>query len=67
MGITFAPTYVNLTMVYLANQVYFITKNTYNLVVSKFFEENRLYFSHDCEILLNTNLIMPLNYYHKQS
>ena len=35
-----APTYANVTMAYHEIQVYFVIKNTYNLVVSKFFEEN---------------------------
>ena len=40
MGTVFTPTYVNLTMAYHKIQVYFVIKNTYSLVVSKFFEEN---------------------------
>ena len=40
MGTIFAPTYVNLTIAYHEIIVYFTIKNTYNLVVSKFFEEN---------------------------
>ena len=59
MGTVLAPTYANLTMVYHKIQVYFIIKNTYNLVVSKFFEENWFQFLDDCEIFLNTNLIKP--------
>ena len=50
MGTVFAPTYANL---------YFVIKNTYSLVVSKFFEENWFRFLDDCEILLNTKLIKP--------
>ena len=59
MGTVLAPTYANLTMVYHKIQVYFIIKNTYNLVVSKFFEENWFQFLDDCEIFLNTKLIKP--------
>ena len=40
-------------------QIYFIIKNTYNLVVRKFFEENWFQFLDDCEIFLNTKLIKP--------
>ena len=57
MGTVFAATYTNLRMAYHEFQVYFIIKNTYNLVVSKFFEENWFRFLDDCEILLNTKLI----------
>ena len=39
--------------------VYFIIKNTYKLVVSKFFEENWFQFLDDSEILWNTKLIKP--------
>ena len=59
MGTVFAPTYANLTMAYHEIQVYFVIKNTYSLVVSKFFEENWFRFLDDCEILLNTKLIKP--------
>ena len=59
MGTVFAPTYANLAMSYHKIQVYFIIKNTYSLVVSKFFEENWFRFLDDCEILLNTKLIEP--------
>ena len=59
MGTVFAPTYANLTMAYHKIQVYFVSKSTYGLVVSKFFEENWFQFSDDCEILLNTKLIKP--------
>ena len=59
MGTVFAPTYANLTMAYHEIQVYSIIKNPYNLVVSKFFEENWFRFLDDCEILLNTKLIKP--------
>ena len=45
IGKVFAPTYANLTMTYHKIQVYFIIKNTYNLVVSKFFEDNWFRFS----------------------
>ena len=57
MDTVFAPTYTNLTMAYHEIQVYFVIKNTYSLVVSKFFEENWFRFLDDCEILLNTKLI----------
>ena len=40
MGTVFAPTYPNLAMAYHEIQVYFVIKNTYSLLVSKFFEEN---------------------------
>ena len=56
-----APTYANLLMAYHEIQVYFIIKNTYNLVVSKFFEENWFRFLDDCEILLNTKLVKPID------
>ena len=59
MGTVFAPTYANLTMAYHKIQVCFVIKNTYSLVVSKFFEENWFRFLDDCEILLNTKLIKP--------
>ena len=36
-------------------------KNTYNLVVSKFFEENWFRFLDDCKIHLNTELIKPID------
>ena len=36
-------------------------KNTYNLVVNKFFEENWFRFLDDCKILLNTELIKPID------
>ena len=39
MGTVLAPTYAKLTMAYHEIQVYFVIKNTYSLVVSKFFEE----------------------------
>ena len=53
-----APTYANLTMGFHEIQAYFIIKN---LVVSKFFEENWFGFLDDCEILLNTKLIKPID------
>ena len=59
MGTVFAPTYANLTMAYHEVQVSFIIKTTYNLVVSKFFEENWFRFLEDCEILRNPKLIKP--------
>ena len=59
MGTVFAPTYANLTITYHKIQVYFVIKNTYSLVVSKFFEENWFRLLDDCEILLNTKLIKP--------
>ena len=59
MGTVFAPTYSNLTMAYHEIQVYFVIKNTYSLVVRKFFEENWFQFLDDCEILMNTKLIKP--------
>ena len=59
MGTDFPPTYVNLTMTYHEIQVYFIIKNTYSLVVSKFFEESWFRVLDDCEIPLNTKLIKP--------
>ena len=46
-------------MAYHEIQVYFVIKNTYSLVVSKFFEENWFRFLDDSEIVLNTNLINP--------
>ena len=46
-------------MTYQEIQVYFIIKNIYNLVVSKFFEENWFRLLPDCETLLNTKLIKP--------
>ena len=57
MCTVFAPTYANLTMAYHKIQVYFINKNIYSLVVSKFFEENWFQFLDGSEILLNTKLI----------
>ena len=54
MGTVFAPTYANLTKAYHEIQVYFIIKNAYNLVVSKFFEENWFRFLDYCKILLKT-------------
>ena len=59
MGTVFAPTYANLTVAYHELQVCFIIKNSYNLAVSKLFEENWFRFLDDCEILLNTKLIKP--------
>ena len=59
MGKVFAPTYANLTMAYHDIQVYFIFKNTYNLIVSKFFEENSFRISNNSKILLHTKLIKP--------
>ena len=47
MDTAFAPTYANLTIPYHEIQVYFIIKNTYNLVVSKLFEENWFQFLDD--------------------
>ena len=55
-GTVLAPTYANLTMAYHEVQVYFVIKNTYSLVVSKFFEENWFRFLDDWEIPLNTKL-----------
>ena len=46
-------------MAYHEIQAYFIIKNTYNLVVGKFFEENWSQVLDDCEILLNTKLFKP--------
>ena len=40
IGTVFAPTYANLTMAYHESQVYFMIKNTSNLAISKFFDEN---------------------------
>ena len=37
MGTIFAHAHANLTMVYYEIQVYFIIRNTYDLVVSKYF------------------------------
>ena len=37
MGTIFAHAYANLTMVYYEIQVYFIIRNTYDLVISKYF------------------------------
>ena len=54
MGTVFAPTYANLAMAYHESKVYFISKNTYNLVASKFFDENWFRFLDDYEIFLNT-------------
>ena len=54
LGTVFAPTYANLAMAYHEIKVCFIIKNTYNLVASKFFEENWFRFVDDCKILLNT-------------
>ena len=59
MSTVFAPTYANLTMAYHEIQFFFVIKNTYSLVVSKFFEENWFRFLDDCEIVLNTKLIKP--------
>ena len=59
IGTVFTSTYANFTMAYHEIQVYFIIKNTDNLVVSKFFEKNWFRFLDDCEILLNTKLIKP--------
>ena len=42
MGKVFASTYANLTMADHEIQVYFVIKNTYSLVVSKFFEETNI-------------------------
>ena len=57
MSTVFAPTYSNLRIGYHETQVYFIFKNTYKLVVNKFFEDNWFRFFDDREILLNTKLI----------
>ena len=51
--------YTDLAMAYHEIQVYFVIKNTYNLLVSKFFVENWFQFWDYCEILLNTKLIKP--------
>ena len=53
--------YTNLTMAYHKIQVYFIFKNIYNLLVSKFFVENWFQFLGYFELLLNTELIKPNN------
>ena len=55
----FSPTYADLTMAYHKIQVYFIIKNTYNLVVSKFLKKKWFKFLNDSEILMNTRLIKP--------
>ena len=57
MSTVFAPIYSNLRIGYHEIQVYFIFKNTYKLVVNKFFEDNWFRFFDDREILLNTKLI----------
>lgn len=44
MGTILAPTCVNQTMAYHENKAYFTIKNTYSLVVSKFFSSNWSYF-----------------------
>ena len=59
MGAIFTPAYVNLTMAYHENKVYFTIKNTYYLVVSKFFEKNWSQFLDNWEILLNIRLVKP--------
>ena len=61
MGTAFAPTNANLTMAYHKIQICFIIKNTFNLVVSRFFEENWFQFLDDCNNLLNTKLIKPID------
>ena len=53
MSTIYAPAYANLIMGYCKVQGYFTIKNTYNLIVSKYFEENWFRFLDDCEILLN--------------
>ena len=57
MSTVFTPTYANLTMPYHEIHVYFIIKNTSNLVVSIFLEENWFRFLDDSDILWNTKLI----------
>ena len=37
MGTIFSHAYANLAMVYYEIQVYFIIKNTYDLIISKYF------------------------------
>ena len=44
-------------MAYHESQVYFMIKNTSNLALSKFFDENWFRFLDDCKILLNTKLV----------
>ena len=38
-----------------------LVKNNYNLVVRKYFEDNWFQFIDICEIVLNTNLIKPID------
>ena len=59
MSIAFASTFTNLTIAHHKIEVYFIIKNTYNLVVSKFFGESSFRVLDDGEILLNTKSIKP--------
>ena len=57
-----APCYENPRIEYHEKiEVYFIIKNTYNLVVRKYFEKNWFRTSGDSEVSLNTNLIIPNN------
>ena len=58
MGTTFVPSYANLTMAHHEVQRYFTIQNIYNLVVRKYSEENWFQFLDNCEILLNTTLIV---------
>lgn len=47
MDTVFAPSYANLKMKYHETQVYFMTKNTLDLAVNKYFEENWFRFLND--------------------
>ena len=58
MGTIFAHAYANLTTVYHEIQVYFI-RNTYDLVISKYLQEDCFRFSDVYEIFLDANLIKP--------
>ena len=40
MGTIFSHAYASLTMVYYEIQVYFIVRNTYDLIISKYFQED---------------------------
>ena len=58
MGITFTPTYANLTMGYYEIKVYSIINEGYALV-TKHFQNSCFRYLDDCQILLKVNLVRP--------
>ena len=58
MGTIFAPTYANLTLEYHEIKVYSIISQSYTLA-SKRFQNSRLRYLDDCQILLKVDFIKP--------